>query len=96
MSNDGNEILRALPVAVYRTDAEGRITYFNDAAAELWGLAPELGSYWCGSWKIYHPDGQPLPHNECPMAQALKKRQPIRGVEAVLERPDGTRVPFLP
>jgi PAS domain S-box-containing protein len=30
------------------------------------------------------------------MAMALKQRQPIRGVEAVAERPDGTRVPFIP
>ena len=29
------ELLDALPVAVYMTDAEGRITYFNGAAAEL-------------------------------------------------------------
>ncbi|MGQ0534122.1 MAG: PAS domain S-box protein [Caulobacteraceae bacterium] len=96
MSSDINEILKVLPVAVYRTDAEGRITYFNDAAAELWGLAPELGSYWCGSWKIYHPDGRPLPHDQCPMAIALKERRPVRGVDAVLERPDGVRIPFMP
>jgi PAS domain S-box-containing protein len=30
------------------------------------------------------------------MALALRLRQPIRGVEAVAERPDGTRIPFIP
>jgi two-component sensor histidine kinase len=30
------------------------------------------------------------------MAIALKEGRPIRGVEAVAERPDGTRVPFIP
>jgi PAS domain S-box-containing protein len=30
------------------------------------------------------------------MAIALKTRRPVRGVEAVAERPDGTRVPFVP
>src|SRR6185436_2093659 len=50
----------------------------------------------CGSWKLYWPDGRPLPHDQCPMATALKEGRPIRGVEAVAERPDGTRVPFLP
>jgi hypothetical protein len=30
------------------------------------------------------------------MAVAVKKQQAIRGLEAVAERPDGTRVPFLP
>lgn len=91
-----NQVLDALPVAVYLTDAEGRITYFNEAAAALWGHRPQLGDLWCGSWKLYHPDGQLLPHEECPMAQALKEQRPIRGVEAVLERPDGTRTPFMP
>ena len=33
----GAELLEALPVAVYTTDAEGRITFFNQAAADLWG-----------------------------------------------------------
>jgi two-component sensor histidine kinase len=30
------------------------------------------------------------------MAQALKENRPIRDAEAVAERPDGTRVPFIP
>ena len=91
------ELLEALPVAVYTTDAEGRITYYNQAAAELWGHRPELGSsQWCGSWRLYWPDGRPLPHDECPMAITLKEGRPVRGVAAVAERPDGTRVPFLP
>src|SRR5262249_28204721 len=30
------------------------------------------------------------------MAMALQQKRPIRGVEAVAERPDGTRVPFFP
>ena len=91
------QLLEALPAAVYTTDAAGRITFFNQAAAELWGHRPQLGSAeWCGSWKLYWPDGTPLPHGECPMAMALKENRPIRGIEAVAERPDGTRVPFMP
>jgi PAS domain S-box-containing protein len=90
-------LLEALPAAVYATDAAGRITYYNEAAADLWGHRPELGkSEWCGSWKLFWPDGSPLPHDQCPMAMALKEKRPIRGVEAIAERPDGTRVPFVP
>ncbi len=37
-----------------------------------------------------------MPHDQCPMATAVKKQQAIRGLEAVAERPDGSRVPFLP
>jgi PAS domain S-box-containing protein len=91
------ELLDALPVAVYMTDADGRITYYNEAAAELWGHRPQLGtSQWCGSWKLYWPDGRPLPHDQCPMALTLKESRPVRGLEAIAERPDGTRVNFLP
>jgi two-component system CheB/CheR fusion protein len=91
------EVLEALPAAVYITDSMGRITYYNQAAATLWGHRPELGkSEWCGSWKLFWPDGRPLPHGECPMAMAVKERRPVRGVEAVAERPDGSRVPFIP
>jgi PAS domain S-box-containing protein len=91
------KVIEALPAAIYMTDAEGRITFHNEAAAELWGCRPELeGSKFCGSWKLYWPDGTPLPHHECPMAMALKQKRPIRGMEAVAERPDGTRIPFIP
>ena len=93
---DSYELLKALPAAVYTTDAAGRITFYNDAAVALWGCRPELGkSEWCGSWRLYWPDGRPMPHGECPMAIALKEKRPISGAEAVAERPDGTRVPFL-
>ena len=90
------QLLEALPAAVYTIDAEGRITFFNQAAADLWGCRPELGkSEWCGSWRLYWPDGRPMRHDESPMAVALKEGRPIRGAEAAAERPDGTRVPFL-
>ena len=93
----GTELLEALPVAVYTTDAAGRITFYNRAAAELWGHHPEIGSsQWCGSWRLYWPDGRPLPHDQCPMAVALKEGREVRGVEAIAERPDGTRVRFRP
>jgi PAS domain S-box-containing protein len=91
------ELLAAIPAAIYTTDAGGKITYFNEAAVDLAGRVPLLGSdEWCVTWKLYHPDGAPLPHDECPMAIALKEGRAIRNVEAVAERPDGTRVPFIP
>ncbi len=91
------EIIDSLPAAIYTTDAFGRITYFNEAAVALWGHKPEIGkSEWCGSWKLFWPDGRILPHGDCPMALAIKERKPNRGMEAVAERPDGTRVSFIP
>ena len=91
------DAIEALPAAVYMTDAEGRLTFYNEAAAALWGYHPELGeTKFCGSWKLYWPDGTRLPHDQCPMAMALHQRRPIRGMEAVAERPDGTRISFIP
>jgi PAS domain S-box-containing protein len=90
-------LVNALPAPIYMTEAVGRIILYNEAAAAMWGCRPEIGkSQWCGSWKLYWPDGTPLPHDECPMAVTLKTGRPVRGVEAVAERPDGTRVPFMP
>jgi PAS domain S-box-containing protein len=94
---ESTQILDALPVAIYATDVDGGITYYNEAAADLWGYRPALGhAFWCGAFKLFWPDGTPLAHDECPMAIALKTQRAVRGVEAVFERPDGKRVPFAP
>ena len=90
-------LLAAIPAAIYTTDAAGKITYYNEAAVELAGRRPTIGSdEWCVTWKLYWPDGTPLPHDQCPMAVALREGRPVRGKEAIAERPDGTRVPFIP
>jgi PAS domain S-box-containing protein len=90
------QLLQALPAAVYTTDSEGRITFYNEAAAEFAGRRPELGELWCVTWRLYNADGSRLPHEECPMAIALKENRPVRGAEAIAERPDGTRRWFAP
>jgi two-component system, chemotaxis family, CheB/CheR fusion protein len=90
------KLLQRLPAAIYTTDTEGRITFYNDAAVTLWGCRPKLHSdRWWGSWRLYWPDGSALPHDQCPMAVALKECRAINGQEAVAERPDGTRVSFM-
>ena len=59
------------------------------------GPAPPLGeTRWCGSWRLYWPDGSPMPPDECALALTLKKREPVCGAEAIAERPNGERVPF--
>lgn len=91
------EMVDALPAAIYTTDADGRLTHFNPVATEFFGRTPELGTdRWCMSWKLYHPDGSPMPHEECPMAFALKEGRTVRGAEAIAERPDGKRIWLTP
>jgi two-component sensor histidine kinase len=90
-------VLDAIPLPLYATDADGFLTYFNPAAVAFWGFKPELRSQrWCGSWKLLDAAGEPMPHGECPMATALKEKRALRGPEAIAERPDGTRVSFMP
>lgn len=96
-AHDYRMLLAVMPAAIYLTDLNGRITFYNQAAADLWGHYPQLGeSEWCGSWRLFHPDGTPMPHAQCPMAITLKEGREIRGVWAVMERPDGSRVSFRP
>ena len=82
------QMIDALPAAIYTTDADGRLTHFNPAAVELSGRTPQIGTdEWCVSWKLYRSDGTPLPHDECPMAIALKQGRVNHGEEIVVERP---------
>lgn len=81
-----------LPEAVYSCDMNGRVVDFNMAAVTLWGRAPQPGvEFWCGSKAMYNLDGEKLPHDECPMAIAIRERREVGRVEAMIERPDGER-----
>jgi PAS domain S-box-containing protein len=84
------------PVAVYSCDASGVIRDYNSRAAELWGRKPELGDTderFCGSFRMYRPDGSYMPHEQCPMGDVLTgKVAGIHDGEVHIERPDGSRV----
>ncbi len=91
------EALDELPAPIYVTDSAGIITYFNPACINFAGRTPVLGQdRWCVTWKLYTTDGVFLPHDQCPMAEAIYQKRPVRGVAAMAERPDGTRVHFQP
>jgi PAS domain S-box-containing protein len=91
------EMLETLPVAFYVTDAEGRLKYFNRAAISLSGRVPEIGTdKWCVTWKLFTPDGAPLPYDRCPMASVLMGKETTVGQEFIAERPDGSRFWFTP
>jgi len=98
---EGEEVLRAaldgLPAAMYVTDASGVVTYFNPACIDFTGRRPETGAdRWCVTWRLYTNAGAFLPHDQCPMAVAIITQRPVRGITAIAERPDGTRVRFRP
>ncbi|MBO0696587.1 MAG: PAS domain S-box protein, partial [Verrucomicrobia bacterium] len=46
----------------------------------------------CGSHRLYYPDGRPMPHEQCPMARALRREKLApKDLEIVVEQPDGGR-----
>jgi PAS domain-containing protein len=91
------EALDRLPAAIYVTDSDGVITFYNRACVALAGRVPEIGrDRWCVTWKLFTSEGEFLPHDRCPMAVAIQEGRAIRDVEAIAERPDGTRVNFRP
>ena len=90
-------VLDDLETPTYVTDPQGVVVYANVACEAFAGRAPRLGSdRWCVTWKLFTDDGRFLPHDRCPMAEAIRRRTPVRGVTAVAERPDGARVAFTP
>src|SRR3712207_403272 len=93
-----HRLLEKLPAAAYTCDPEGLITYFNQYAVQLWGRAPKLVDpvdRFCGSFKLFLPDGSLIAHDQCWMALALKMDKGYNGDEIVIERPDGQRLSAL-
>ena len=89
-------LVNGLPVALYTCDAEGYIQLFNEAAVKLWGHTPTIGKdLWCGSWKIYSMDGNPVKSEDLPMSKALKGEKTKNPI-LIVERPNGSRRHFIP
>lgn len=83
------------PAPVYATDESGRLSYFNAAAVDFAGRTPALGvDRWCVSWKMFDAEGNHVPHDRCQMAISVREGYPVRGIDAIAERPDGTRASF--
>ena len=87
-------LFEQLPFAVYVCDRDGLVLRYNRRAAELWGRSPKLGDpdeRFCGSYRMFRPDGSLLPHHQCPMADVLRTGVSVREQEVHIERPDGSR-----
>ena len=97
MGQNCHSVLDQLPVPLYTTDPDGILTYYNPAAAEFAGREPQLGSdQWCVTYRLYSIAGEFLPHDECPMAEAIQTKSAVRDRVAIAERPDGSRAAFRP
>jgi signal transduction histidine kinase/ActR/RegA family two-component response regulator len=65
----------------------------------LWGCEPALGDTdrrFCGSFKLFRPDGTCMPHEQCPMAEVVAGTlAEARDEEVLIERPDGSRITVI-
>ena len=92
-----HQALDTLPVPVYVANRRGLIIYYNRACVGFTGYIPRLRrDRWCVTWKLYTEAGVVLRHDQSPMAVAIRERRAVRGIKAIAERPNGTRVGFLP
>ena len=84
------------PVAIYSCNASGVIQEFNRRAVELWGRKPASGDTterFCGSSKMFRPDGCFMPHAQCPMAKVVDGQiSAVHNAEVIIERPDRSRI----
>ncbi len=91
------EILDTMPAGVYACDADGRLSFYNRRAVELWGREPNPHDHrWAlrGAWRAYQ-HGRPLRPNKSPVAHVLKTGEAIINCELAIERPNHSRIDIL-
>lgn len=77
-------LISTISVPALLVDAERRIVFFNEAAADIIG-APfeEIGvlepAEWNAKYGPLDPDGSPLPEKELPIAIAVREARPAFG-----------------
>lgn len=92
------DLIEIMPAAVYVCNMNAVVVAFNQRAAELWGRSPAPGDIdqkFCGIHAPYLSDGDFLPHCGSPIDMVIRTGIPARDQEAIIERPDGTRVIVL-
>jgi len=86
-------ILDLLPIATFICDAKGTILQYNRHAVAVWGRTPKPGQtheQFRESARIFELDGTPVARSM--MTEVLESGTPVRDVERIVERADGTRL----
>ncbi len=87
-------VLGQIADGVIITDPSGRITFVNETARQLHGVA-EMGVPVEHYSEVYHLltlDGQPHPPEELPLARAVLHGETVRDARWRIRRPDGTEI----
>ena len=86
-------ILDLLPIATFICDANGTILQYNRHAAAVWGRTPKPGQtheQFTEHLRFFEMDGTPAAR--ALVTEVLGTGSPVRDVERIVERPDGTRL----
>ena len=87
--------MKLVPVGIIILESPtGRITYANDRAVELYGVNPiglEVHDHSTKMMKLLKPNGEIYPIEMLPASRALNGEK-IFNDEAIIERPDGSRI----
>ncbi len=88
-------ILKLVPVGIIILEnPSGKITYANNRAVELYGANPvglEMHNHSTKIMKLFKPNGELYPPEKLPANRALKGEKIVND-EAIIERPDGSRI----
>ena len=87
-------ILGQLSEGVIVTDADGKITFVNDAATRLHGVAAldVDPSEYAETYRLFREDGSPYPSEDLPLARAVIRGETVTDARWRIHRPDGSEV----
>jgi PAS domain S-box-containing protein len=83
-------IMESLADGVFTVDREWTVTYFNRAAGEIIGIAPEeaVGRK---CWDVFHSS---ICDGACALKQCIASGQPLSNTSIFIVRPDGEKIPI--
>ena len=88
-------VMASMGEGLFALDPEGRLTYMNPAAEQLlgWKAAELMGERVHDHIHFMHPDGAPLPVEECAILQVQERGSALRNHQDFFIRKDGTAFP---
>ena len=94
-------ILDELPSGVFIVQGEeSRLVLANRAAETTWGVRwrpgmPAREFFHTSGVRISQPDGRPMPIEHLASIQVFQRAEPIRYLQEVIRRPDGSSLPVM-